>query len=321
MAATETYTPRLKQRYNDELRAALHEQLELASIMQSPDDRQDHAEHGRRRGQDRREADRRRSRGADDHRRPARAGAPRAQVDRPVQDPRRDAHRRARHAARRPHVGVPRSARVDRAARASATSAASTPTRSTGAATTRSGIREQIIFPEIDYDSINQIRGLDVAITTTATNGRRRRACFSRRSACRSQPTEGTASGQDVAESQGRAAGEVQGAELHAAATVRASARRVQEVRALPYLPAGAGPSGRDPRHDEEFLVGGQSAHRSCRRHAHAHPQRQQGAARQRRDAELEAEGRDRPHPQGGGVHPRLPRRGRKARIRRSSSS
>ena len=32
------------------------------------------------------------------------------------------------------------------------------------------GLREQIIFPEIDYDSINQIRGLDVAITTTATN-------------------------------------------------------------------------------------------------------------------------------------------------------
>ncbi len=30
------------------------------------------------------------------------------------------------------------------------------------------GIREQIIFPEIDYDSIKEIRGLDVAITTTA---------------------------------------------------------------------------------------------------------------------------------------------------------
>ena len=30
------------------------------------------------------------------------------------------------------------------------------------------GIREQIIFPEIDYDSVGQIRGLDVAITTTA---------------------------------------------------------------------------------------------------------------------------------------------------------
>ncbi len=32
------------------------------------------------------------------------------------------------------------------------------------------GIREQIIFPEIDYDAIDQVRGLDVAITTTATN-------------------------------------------------------------------------------------------------------------------------------------------------------
>ena len=30
------------------------------------------------------------------------------------------------------------------------------------------GLREQIIFPEIDYDSIQQVRGLDVAITTTA---------------------------------------------------------------------------------------------------------------------------------------------------------
>jgi len=30
------------------------------------------------------------------------------------------------------------------------------------------GIREQIIFPEIDYDKIDRVRGLDVAITTTA---------------------------------------------------------------------------------------------------------------------------------------------------------
>jgi large subunit ribosomal protein L5 len=32
------------------------------------------------------------------------------------------------------------------------------------------GIREQIIFPEIDYDSIDQVRGLDVTIATTAQN-------------------------------------------------------------------------------------------------------------------------------------------------------
>src|SRR5205085_11209971 len=30
------------------------------------------------------------------------------------------------------------------------------------------GIREQIIFPEINYDDAQQVRGLDVAITTTA---------------------------------------------------------------------------------------------------------------------------------------------------------
>ncbi len=32
------------------------------------------------------------------------------------------------------------------------------------------GIREQLIFPEINYDDVAQIRGLDVAITTTAEN-------------------------------------------------------------------------------------------------------------------------------------------------------
>ena len=30
------------------------------------------------------------------------------------------------------------------------------------------GVREQIIFPEIDYDAIDQVRGMDVTITTTA---------------------------------------------------------------------------------------------------------------------------------------------------------
>lgn len=30
------------------------------------------------------------------------------------------------------------------------------------------GIKEQIIFPEIDYDKIDRVRGLDICITTTA---------------------------------------------------------------------------------------------------------------------------------------------------------
>jgi large subunit ribosomal protein L5 len=32
------------------------------------------------------------------------------------------------------------------------------------------GVREQIIFPEIDYDEIDQVRGLDIVITTSAAS-------------------------------------------------------------------------------------------------------------------------------------------------------
>lgn len=32
------------------------------------------------------------------------------------------------------------------------------------------GVSEQIIFPEIDYDKVDKLRGLDIAITTTARN-------------------------------------------------------------------------------------------------------------------------------------------------------
>jgi large subunit ribosomal protein L5 len=32
------------------------------------------------------------------------------------------------------------------------------------------GVREQIIFPEVDYDEIDQVRGLDITITTSASS-------------------------------------------------------------------------------------------------------------------------------------------------------
>ena len=38
------------------------------------------------------------------------------------------------------------------------------------------GVSEQIIFPEIDYDQIDTIRGLDITITTTAKNNQEGRA-------------------------------------------------------------------------------------------------------------------------------------------------
>ncbi|MBQ0798453.1 MAG: 50S ribosomal protein L5 [Porticoccaceae bacterium] len=38
------------------------------------------------------------------------------------------------------------------------------------------GVTEQIIFPEIDYDKIDKLRGLDITITTTASNDDQGRA-------------------------------------------------------------------------------------------------------------------------------------------------
>lgn len=38
------------------------------------------------------------------------------------------------------------------------------------------GIREQLIFPEIEYDQIDQIRGMDISIITTANNDEEGRA-------------------------------------------------------------------------------------------------------------------------------------------------
>ncbi|HVN45759.1 MAG TPA: 50S ribosomal protein L5 [Steroidobacteraceae bacterium] len=38
------------------------------------------------------------------------------------------------------------------------------------------GVKEQIIFPEIQYDQIDQVRGMDITITTTARNDRHGRA-------------------------------------------------------------------------------------------------------------------------------------------------
>ena len=38
------------------------------------------------------------------------------------------------------------------------------------------GVKEQIIFPEVDYDKVDAIRGMDITITTTATTDEAGRA-------------------------------------------------------------------------------------------------------------------------------------------------
>jgi large subunit ribosomal protein L5 len=42
------------------------------------------------------------------------------------------------------------------------------------------GIREQTIFPEIDYDSISQVRGMNICITTTAKTDEEGRALLTK---------------------------------------------------------------------------------------------------------------------------------------------
>ena len=42
------------------------------------------------------------------------------------------------------------------------------------------GLREHIVFPEIDYDAVDEIRGLDVAICTTAKSDREAKSLLKR---------------------------------------------------------------------------------------------------------------------------------------------
>ena len=44
------------------------------------------------------------------------------------------------------------------------------------AATTRIGIKEHIIFPEIDYDKADRCWGMDIVVCTTAKNDEEARA-------------------------------------------------------------------------------------------------------------------------------------------------
>jgi large subunit ribosomal protein L5 len=166
-AADETYVPRLKQRYNDELRGQLKEQFGLDSIMQTP----------------------RISKIT------LNMGVGEAKTDAKVLDAAMDeltiiAGQRAQLRRARKSVaqfkireGMPIGARVtlrgdrmweflDRLVSIALPRIRDfrglNPNSFDGRGNYSLGLREQIIFPEIDYDQIKEIRGLDVAITTTA---------------------------------------------------------------------------------------------------------------------------------------------------------
>jgi large subunit ribosomal protein L5 len=168
MAATETtYVPRLKQRYNDELRDQLKDELGVDSIMQVPRITKITLN----------------------------MGVGEAKTDAKVLDQaieelstiagQRAQMRRARKSVAQFKIreGMPIGARVtlrgdrmweflDRLISIALPRIRDfrglNPSSFDGRGNYSLGLREQIIFPEIDYDTIKEIRGLDVAITTTA---------------------------------------------------------------------------------------------------------------------------------------------------------
>src|SRR6185312_6103147 len=167
MAATETYTPRLKERYTSEIRPRLKDDLQLDSIMQSPTITKITLNMGVGEGK----TDAKQIDAALDEL--TIIAGQRAQV------------RRARKSIAQFKIreGMPVGVRVtlrgdrmweflDRLISIALPRIRDfrglNPGSFDGRGNFSLGIREQLIFPEIDYDQIASIRGLAVAITTTA---------------------------------------------------------------------------------------------------------------------------------------------------------
>jgi large subunit ribosomal protein L5 len=167
MAATETYTPRLKERYMSEIRPQLKDDLQLESIMQSPTITKITLNMGV--GEGKTDA---------------------KQIDAALEEltiiaGQRAQVRRARKSIAQFKIreGMPIGAKVtlrgdrmweflDRLISIALPRIRDfrglNPNSFDGRGNYSLGVREQIIFPEINYDDIQQVRGLDVTITTTA---------------------------------------------------------------------------------------------------------------------------------------------------------
>ena len=165
---SERVTPRLKTHFEEVVRKQLTEQFGYKNRDAGAAHRQDRPQHGRRRGRQRPQEGRVGGRRSGADRRPEGGDHQGAQVDRHLQAARGPADRLQGDAAQDAHVRVPRPAGDHRAAARARLPRAQSRRASTAAATTRIGIKEHIIFPEIDYDKANEIWGMDIIVCTTA---------------------------------------------------------------------------------------------------------------------------------------------------------
>ena len=174
-AVAETYVPRLKERYNADIRSRLKDELELSSIMQAPTISKITLNMGV--GEGKTDA---------------------KQIDAALEELTTIAGQRAQVRRARKSIaqfkireGMPIGVKVtlrgdrmweflDRLVSIALPRIRDfrglNPGSFDGRGNYSLGVREQIIFPEIDYDSISQIRGLDVTITTTAADDEQARA-------------------------------------------------------------------------------------------------------------------------------------------------
>jgi large subunit ribosomal protein L5 len=167
VATTETYIPRIKERYESELRPALKDELGLKSVMQVP-----------------RIAKITLNMGVGEAKNDAK------QLDQAIEELTTIAGQRAQVRRARKSVaqfkireGMPIGAKVtlrgarmyeflDRLVSIALPRIRDfrglNPGSFDGRGNYSLGLREQIIFPEINYDDVKEVRGLDVTITTTA---------------------------------------------------------------------------------------------------------------------------------------------------------
>ena len=83
------------------------------------------------------------------------------------------------------------------------------------------GVTEQLIFPEIDYDKIDTVRGMDITIVTTAATDDQGRALLRALGFPFRRETPGVIDGQEGTRPEATAHAEVQGARVHALPPLR----------------------------------------------------------------------------------------------------
>jgi small subunit ribosomal protein S8 len=125
------------------------------------------------------------------------------------------------------------------------------------------GLRDQLLFPEIDYMKVDKARGMNVSVVTTAKTDEEARKLL-QLMACRSAPTRGQGPAPRRIQSMATTAKIAKEAKtpkykirLRNAAAVRASARLHAEVRDVPPLLPQGRARRRCDRGDEELLVRG----------------------------------------------------------------